>query len=124
MAHDAADGDAADGTVAVAEVGPIEPVALEECVLAYGRDLLAYLLGAGAEQPLAGWRLEAESIEGGWDRLRVCYQVLQAFEEPRLARAWIRQSSPLLGGRTRAWAIRTGDPGLLAAVEREAGHRA
>jgi hypothetical protein len=119
MAHDAA-----DGSVAVADVDSTEPVALEECGLAYGHDLLAYLLGAGADQPLATWRLQTDATQGGWERLRVCYHVLQAFEQPRLARAWLRQASPRFGGHTPAWAVRTGDPALLAAVEREAERRA
>jgi hypothetical protein len=116
--------DAAEGSVAVAEVDSIEPVALEKCALAYGRDLLAYLLGAGMDQPLARWRLEAATTEGAWERLRVCHHVLQTFEQPRLARAWLRRASPRFGGHTPAWAVRTGDPGLLAAVEREAARRA
>ncbi|HEV7898741.1 MAG TPA: hypothetical protein VGP31_12955 [Planosporangium sp.] len=113
--------DAAAGAVAVARVGPTGPVALEECTLAYGRDLLAYLLGAGAGKPLATWRLEAASTtEGAWDRLRACYHVLRVFKEPRLAKAWMRRAAPRLGGHTPAWAVRTGDPALLAAVEQEA----
>jgi hypothetical protein len=119
MAHDAA-----DAPVAVAEVESTEPVTLEECALAFGRDLLAYLLGAGADQPLATWRLETETAEAAWERLRVCHHVLQTFKEPRLARAWLRQASPRFDGHTPAWAVRTGDPGLLAAVESEAGCRA
>jgi hypothetical protein len=101
-----------------------EPVALvlEECAVGYGRDLLAYLLGAGAETPLADWRLDEDALAGSWDRLRAAYHVLQAVKEPRRARAWMRRSSPLLGGRTFAWAVRTGDPDLLALVEREAGN--
>jgi hypothetical protein len=110
---------AADGSAAVAEVGPTEPIALEECTLAYGRDLLAYLLGAGVRKPLATWRLETDT-DDAWDRLRVCYQVLQVFKEPRLARAWLRRAHPRFGGHTPAWAVRTGDPGLLTAVGREA----
>jgi hypothetical protein len=111
------------GAVAVVEVGSSEPVALEECALAYGRDLLAYLLGAGSGKPLADWRLETDSTEDAWERLRVCYQVLQVFKEPRLAKAWMRQASPRFGGHPPAWAVRTGDPELLAAVEREAESR-
>jgi hypothetical protein len=106
----------------VVEGEPVEPAGLviEECALAYGRDLLAYLLGAGVEAPLASWRLNGEATDVPWDRLRVCYHVLQAFKEPRQAKAWVRQASSQLGGRSYAWAVRTGDSALLALVEREA----
>ncbi len=108
--------------MAVVEGEPAEPAALvlEECALAYGRDLLAYLLGAGAEAPLASWRLNGEATDVPWDRLRVCYHVLQTFKEPRQAKAWMRHASSQLGGRSYAWAVRTGDSVLLALVEREA----
>jgi hypothetical protein len=107
---------------AVVEGEPVEPagLVLEECALAYGRDLLAYLLGAGAETPLASWRFNGDVADVSWDRLRVCYHVLQTFKEPRQAKAWMRQGSPQLGGRSYAWAVRSGDSALLALVEREA----
>jgi hypothetical protein len=112
--------------VAVADAEPTEPVALvlEECASAYGRDLLAYLLGAGAEAPLSSWRLDEKAAEAGWSRLRLCYRVLQVFKEPRRARAWMRTTSPRFGGQTPAWAIRSGDPDLLAVVEHELDCRA
>jgi hypothetical protein len=115
MAHDAA-----AWTAPLTEAAPAGPPALEECALAYGRDLLAYLLGAGTGKPLARWRLETQTSRGARDRLRVCYRVLQVFSDPRLARAWMRRPMPRFGGRTPAWAVRSGDPALLAAVEREA----
>lgn len=92
---------------------------LEECASAYGRDLLAYLLGAGDGTPLAAWRLGA-AADKARDRLRVCYRVLRVLREPRRARAWMRHASAALGGRTPAWAVRHGDRVLLALVEREA----
>jgi hypothetical protein len=113
-------------TATVVDAEPAEPAAqvLEECALAYGRDLLAYLLGAGAEAPLANWRLNGHTMDVSGDRLRVAYQVLQAFKEPRRAKAWMRQASSQLGGRSYAWAIRSGEPDLLALVEREAARAA
>jgi hypothetical protein len=90
---------------------------LEECAAAYGPDLLAYLLGAGADGPLEKWRLESE---GASARLRACHRVLHAFADARLARAWMRRPSARLGGHTAAWAVRAGEADLLAAVEREA----
>ncbi|MGC9665688.1 antitoxin Xre/MbcA/ParS toxin-binding domain-containing protein [Planosporangium sp. 12N6] len=120
MTHEAADGPVAVADVgSTGDVGPAEPVVFEECALAYGSDLLSYLLGAGSGQPLAAWRLET-AAQAAWDRLRVCHRVLQAFGEPRLAKAWLRRAHPRLAGRTPAWAIRTGDVALLAVVEREA----
>lgn len=100
--------------------GLTEPVGLEECALAYGRDLLAYLLAAGVAGSLARWRLDPDTVEDGWERLRVCHRVLQLLTEPRLAKAWLRRPNPHLAGRTPAWAVRTGDPALLTVVEREA----
>jgi hypothetical protein len=99
---------------------PIRSVALmlEECTAGYGADLLAYLLGAGAGVPLAGWRLDASRRSP--DRLRTSYRVLGTFPEARLARTWMRACSPRFGGRTPAWAVRSGDRYLLALVEREA----
>jgi hypothetical protein len=110
----------------VVDAEPTEPAALvlEECALAYGRDLLAYLLGAGAETPLADWRLNGHTADLSGDRLRVAYHVLQAFKEPRRAKAWMRQASSQLGGRSFAWAVRSGEPDLLALVEREADRAA
>jgi hypothetical protein len=96
---------------------------LEECASAYGRDLLAYLLGAGDGTPLASFRLSS-AADKARDRLRVCYRVLRAINEPRRARAWMRHASAALGGRTPAWAVRNGDRRLLALVEREAAHYA
>jgi hypothetical protein len=92
---------------------------LEECASAYGRDLLAYLLGAGDGTPLASWRLSS-AADKARDRLRVCYRVLRALKDPRRARAWMRHASAALGGHTPAWAVRSGDRRLLALVEREA----
>ncbi|NJC70362.1 DUF2384 domain-containing protein [Planosporangium thailandense] len=106
--------------VTVPDSGLTEPVGLEECALAYGRDLLAYLLAAGVDGPLTRWRLDPDTVEYGWDRLRVCHRVLELLAEPRLARAWLRRPSPRLSGHTPAWAVRTGDPVLLSVVEREA----
>jgi hypothetical protein len=105
---------------------PTAPLSLvaEECAAGYGRDLLAYLLGAGAGAPLSAWRLDADTVDAGQDRLRVCYAVLQRFKEPRRARSWLRRTSTALSGRTFAWAVRTGEPGLLALVEREADRQA
>jgi hypothetical protein len=112
--------------VAVVDAEPAEPaeLVLEECALAYGRDLLAYLLGAGTEAPLASWRLGGDTADVSRDRLRVCYHVLQTFKEPRRAKAWMRRAASQLGGRSYAWAIRTGDRDLLALVEREADRSA
>jgi hypothetical protein len=103
------------------EVEPTEPVdvMLEECALAYGRDLLAYLLGAGAGAPLADWRLENVS-NGSVDQLRACYRVFQTFKDGRKAKAWMRHGNAAFGGRSPAWAVRNGDPELLVRVEREA----
>jgi hypothetical protein len=113
-------------TATVVDAEPAEPAAqvLEECALAYGRDLLAYLLGAGTDAPLANWRLNGHTADVSGDRLRVAYHVLQAFKEPRRAKAWMRQASSQLGGRSHAWAIRSGEPDLLALVEREADRAA
>ena len=106
---------------AVVEAEPTElvDVMLEECALAYGRDLLAYLLGAGDGAPLADWRLENVG-NGSIDQLRACYQVFQTFKDGRKAKAWMRHGNAAFGGRSPAWAIRNGDPDLLARVEREA----
>jgi hypothetical protein len=113
-------------TATVVDAEPAEPVAqvLEECALAYGRDLLAYLLGAGSDGPLAAWRLNGHTADVSGDRLRVAYHVLQAFKEPRRARSWMRQASSRLGGRSYAWAVRSGDPDLLSLVEHEAARAA
>lgn len=113
-------------TATVVDAEPTEPAAqvLEECALAYGRDLLAYLLGAGTDAPLADWRLNGHTADVSGDRLRVAYRVLRAFKEPRRAKAWMRQASSQLGGRSYAWAIRSGEPDLLALVEREADRAA
>jgi hypothetical protein len=103
------------------EVEPAErvDVMLEECALAYGRDLLAYLLGAGDGTPLADWRLE-DAVDGATEQLQICYRVFQTFKDGRKAKAWMRHGNAAFGGRSPAWAVRNGDPDLLVRVEREA----
>src|SRR4029453_6918642 len=91
---------ASAGRRPILEIEPTEPVdvMLEECALAYGRDLLSYLLGAGDGAPLSDWRLENVG-NGSIDQLRACYRVFQTFKDGRKAKAWMRHANGAFGGR-------------------------
>ena len=93
----------------------------DECVAAFGPDLLAYLLGAGsAEQPLRTWRLaEAVATGIGELRLRAAHAVLSQFKDPEHARAWLRRPNPDLGRQPPASVLRTATTwrGALPVIE-------
>src|SRR5262245_36401923 len=83
------------GTV-LAEVD-VPPRLLDECVEGWGMELLAYLLGAGAEAPLAQWRL-ARALDDQRTRVRLLalHDLLELFGDARVARAWVRGIRPEL----------------------------
>jgi hypothetical protein len=116
---------AAKGVVVVdsIEVDPTEPASLvlDACASAYGRDLLAYLLGAGDGTPLEEWRQEHSAADPRTARrLRASYRILQLFKDPRRARAWLRNVNPHLDDRTPASVVRAGDRQALQLVEQQA----
>jgi hypothetical protein len=99
------------GHAGTRESGAEQPplaVVRDECVAAYGIDLVAYLLGAGNGGPLPSWRLaEAVATPLGEQRLRAAYVVLAQFKDSAHARAWLRRANPVLGRRTPAAVLRT-----------------
>jgi hypothetical protein len=80
----------------------------DECVAAYGSDLVAYLLGAGsAGLELRSWRMaEAMSTRVGEFRIRAAHAVLSQFKDAEHARAWLRRPNPDLDGQPPASALR------------------
>ncbi len=100
------------------------PSVIDECLRAWGPDLFAYLLGAGAETPLAAWRLDrALADRTTRARLGAAHAVYQSFDNPQAARAWVRRRNPELGNRPPAELIRAGTADDLLqvrdAVERQ-----
>jgi hypothetical protein len=93
----------------------------DECLAAYGPDLLAYLLGAGAVgRPLRTWRLAtAIATTAGELRLRAAHAVLSQFKDPEHARAWLRRPNPDLGRQPPAAILRaaTTTRGVLPVIE-------
>lgn len=90
----------------------------DECVAAYGSDLVAYLLGAA--EPLRSWRLaEAVATRVGELRLRAAHAVLSQFKDPENARAWLRRPNPDLGRQVPASVLRmaTTMRGVLPVIE-------
>ena len=76
----------------------------------WGDDLLAYMLGAGADGSLADWRLASALHDDPSTRarLRVLDDLRRLFRDGRSARAWVRYPHPRLGGQSPAESIRTG----------------
>jgi hypothetical protein len=98
---------------------------IRACRAAWGDDLLAFLLGAGLNGPLAGWRPDARSLDQrALDRLRVSFDLQRLFPDTGRARAWIRNRNPELGNASPARLIRRGSSEGMTAVlelaEREA----
>jgi hypothetical protein len=93
----------------------------DECVAAFGPDLVAYLLGAGSNgRPLRTWRLaEAAATRIGELRLRAAHVVLAQFKDPEHARAWLRRPNPDLGRQPPADVLRTATTmrGMLPVIE-------
>lgn len=92
----------------------------DECVAAFGPDLVAYLLGAGDGRPLRTWRLaEAAATRVGGLRLRAAHVVLAQFKDPEHARAWLRRPNPDLGRQPPATVLRaaTTTRGVLPVIE-------
>jgi hypothetical protein len=84
--------------------------ALDAAEHVWSPDLLAYLLGAGLDAPLAGWSAEiALQDPGTRARLRCVLDVQRLFDLGSVARAWARDLHPALGFRSPASVIRTGD---------------
>lgn len=77
----------------------------------WGPDLLAYLLGAGLDAPLAGWSAEVALRDDPAARIRLLcvLEVQRLFDLGSVARAWARDLHPALGFRSPASVIRTGD---------------
>jgi hypothetical protein len=97
------------GHAGLREAGAEQPLSdiRDECLAAYGSDLLAYVLGAGSTAPLRTWRLAQALAEPlGEQRLRVAHLVLAQFKDPVHARAWLRRTNASLGGLTPAGALR------------------
>jgi hypothetical protein len=91
---------------------------LELAEQVWGIDLLAYLLGAGVDEPLADWRVESAIDEPGTAaRLRTVVAVQRCFEDAGTARAWARNIHPGLGFQSPATIIRTGTDAELLAVQ-------
>ncbi|WP_327003764.1 hypothetical protein OHA72_53335 [Dactylosporangium sp. NBC_01737] len=85
--------------------------ALDAAEQVWGPDLLAYLLGAGLDAPLAGWSADAAIQDPATrTRLRLVLEVQRLFDLGSVARAWVRDLHPALGFRSPASVIRTGDP--------------
>ncbi len=85
-------------------------MAVDECVSAWGSDLLAYLLGAGLDGPLAEWRLDAAVDEpSGNTRLWAAFELARLFSGTAAARAWVRQHRVQLSGLRPADVIRKGN---------------
>jgi hypothetical protein len=93
----------------------------DECVAAYGPDLVAYLLGAGDDnRPLRTWRLaEAAASRVGELRLRAAHVVLAQFKDPEHARAWLRRPNTDLGRQPPAAVLRAATTmrGVLPVIE-------
>lgn len=93
----------------------------DDCVAAFGPDLVAYLLGAGAgNRPLRAWRLaEAVASRVGELRIRAAHTVLAQFKDPEHARAWLRRPNPDLDRRPPASVLRTATTmrGVLPVIE-------
>ena len=108
---------AAEGTVEVMGASPATDDAvvedlelLDAAEQVWGPDLLAYLLGAGLDAPLAGWSADAAIQDPATrTRLRLVLEVQRLFDLGSVARAWARDLHPALGFRSPASVIRTGD---------------
>jgi hypothetical protein len=90
----------------------------DECVAAFGSDLVAYLLGAA--EPLRTWRLaEAVATRVGELRLRAAHAVLSQFKDAEHARAWLRRPNPDLGRQVPASLLRAATTmrGVLPVIE-------
>lgn len=97
------------GHAGTRESGAEQPLSevRDECLAAYGGDLVAYLLGAGRGAPLHTWRLaDALGTPLGEQRLRAAHLVLAQFKDPVHARAWLRRANPALGRQTPATVLR------------------
>jgi hypothetical protein len=110
------------GHAGTREAGTEQPLSevRDECLAAYGTDLLAYVLGAGKGAALHTWRLADALAEPlGEQRLRAAHVVLAQFKDPVHARAWLRRANPALGRRSPAAVLReaTDERGLLPVVE-------
>ena len=98
---------------------------LGTCRYVWGDDLLAFLLGAGADGPVAGWRLGRvlRDDPSARSRLRLLDSLAGQFAGWRLARAWARSPHAELGFRSPADVVRTGSPDeagrVLELAERE-----
>lgn len=80
----------------------------DECVAAFGTDLVAYLLGAGSGRDLRTWRMgEALATRVGELRLRAAHTVLSQFKDAEHARAWLRRPNPELRRQPPASVLRT-----------------
>lgn len=85
-------------------------VLLDTAEQVWGPDLLAYLLGAGLDAPLAGWSAETALQDPAVrTRLHCVLEVQRLFDLGSVARAWARDLHPALGFRSPASVIRTGD---------------
>jgi len=111
------------GHAGTRETGAEQPplaVVRDECLAAYGTDLLAYVLGAGRGGPLHAWRLaEAVATPLGEQRLRAAHAVLAQFKDSSHARAWLRRANLALGRRTPAAVLRAAgaERDLLQVIE-------
>jgi hypothetical protein len=91
---------------------------LGTCRYVWGDDLLAFLLGAGADGPVAGWRLgrALRDDPSARSRLRLLDHLAQQFPDWRAARAWARSRHAELGFRSPAEVVRAGSPDEAAQV--------
>jgi hypothetical protein len=90
---------------------------IRACRAAWGEDLFAYLLGAGLNGPLAGWKADARSLDAGTlARLRASFDLQRLFPDTGRARAWIRNRHPELGNLSPARLIRRGSSDGLTRV--------
>jgi hypothetical protein len=93
----------------------------DECVAAFGPDLVAYLLGAGSpgHELRSLRRAEAAATRVGELRLRAAHVVLAQFKDPEHARAWLRRPNTDLGRQPPAAVLRAArtDLGVLPVIE-------
>jgi hypothetical protein len=113
--------DVLTGTVDIMGASPadVDDLALlDTAEQVWGPDLLAYLLGAGLDAPLAGWSAETAVHDDPATRARLhcVLEVQRLFDLGSVARAWARDLNPALGFRSPASVIRAGDEAERRAV--------
>jgi hypothetical protein len=66
----------------------------------WGPELFAYLLGAGADGPLAEWQLDSALEQPDTRaRLHAIHDLARLFAKPSSGRAWVRTRNAELGAR-------------------------